>query len=66
MLAVLQGDCLRFDCSFDEYGSYGEKGNAWDSMNIDAVTVVPAGSGEVDSIYSTDTQNLSEVGITFN
>jgi len=35
-------------------------------MNIDAVTVVPAGSGEVDSIYSTDTQNLSEVGITFN
>ena len=35
-------------------------------MNIDAVTVVPVGSGEVDSIYSTDTQNLSEVGITFH
>ena len=50
-----------FDCSFTEYGSYGEMGNAWESMQINSVSVVPEGTSDVESIYSADTTNMCDV-----
>ena len=50
-----------FDCSFTEYGSYGEMGNAWESMQINSVSVVPEGTSDVESIYSADTANMCDV-----
>ena len=52
-----------FDCSFTEYGSYGEMGNAWESMQINSVSVVPEGTTDVESVYSADTANMSDVSV---
>lgn len=50
-----------FDCSFAEYGSYGEMGNAWESLQINNVSVVPDGVVDVESVYCADTANMSDV-----
>lgn len=52
---------MLFDCSFAEYGSYGEMGNAWESLQINAVSVVPEGVTDVESVYCADTANMSDV-----
>lgn len=50
-----------FDCSFAEYGSYGEMGNAWESLQINSISVVPEGVTDVESVYCADTTNMSDV-----
>ena len=52
-----------FDCSFAEYGDYSEMGNAWESMQINSISVIPAdvGTASVENVYSADTENMSDV-----
>ena len=50
-----------FDCSFAEYGDYSEMGNAWDSMQIHSISVIPESSTNAENIYSVDTANMSDV-----
>ena len=52
-----------FDCSFAEYGDYSEMGNAWESMQINSISVIPAdvGAVSVENVYSAETANLSDV-----
>lgn len=52
-----------FDCSFAEYGDYSEMGNAWDSMQINSISVIPESTADtsVENVYSVDTANMSDV-----
>jgi hypothetical protein len=57
-----------FDCSFAEFGDYSEMGNAWDSMQINSISVIPesttdAGDFSVENVYSVDTANMSDVSL---
>ena len=52
---------MLFDCSFAEYGDYSEMGNAWESMQINSISVVPDSTVDVESIYCADTANMSDV-----
>ena len=56
---------MEFECSFDEYGEYtgkyAESGNAWNSMRIDSVSIVPSNTEQVENVYSADCNNLSDV-----
>ena len=52
-----------FDCSFAEYGNYGEMGNAWESLQINSISVVPEGVTDVETVYCADTANMSDVSV---
>ena len=54
---------MMFDCSFAEYGDYSEMGNAWDSMQINSISVIPESTADtsVENVYSVDTANMSDV-----
>ncbi len=49
------------ECSFEEYGPYLERERAWESLRVDSVSVIQAGTQDAQSVYSADTRNLSEV-----
>ena len=57
-----------FDCSFAEYSDYSEMGNAWDSMQINSISVIPADmeSSSVENVYSVDAANMSDVRLHFS
>lgn len=52
-----------FDCSFAEYGDYSEMGNAWESMQINSISVIPENASDisVENVYTADTANMSDV-----
>ena len=55
-----------FDCSFAEHGDYSEMGNAWESMQINSISVIPERTNDMDSfsvenVYTADTANMSDV-----
>ena len=52
-----------FDCSFAEYGNYGEMGNAWESLQINSISIVPEGVTDVETVYCADTANMSDVSV---
>lgn len=53
---------MLFDCSFAEYGNYSEMGNAWESMQINSISVVPDSAAAVETIYCADASNMTDVG----
>ena len=53
-----------FDCSFAEYGSYGEMGNAWESLQINSISVIPEEVTDVENVYCADTANMSDVSFS--
>lgn len=59
---------MEFECSFDEYGEYSGQDvdggmNAYNTMRIDSVTVVPKNTQQVETIYSTECNSLSDVSL---
>ena len=56
-----QGDQIQLECSFEEYGDYHPQGNEYQSMCLDSVTVIPANTQELETIYPALSSSFSEV-----
>lgn len=54
------GDQIQLECSFEEYGDYHPQGNEYQSMCLDSVTVIPANTQELETIYPALSSSFSE------